>query len=102
MEHQLLEKAISGGYEALTAHAVSLPALVADERAVEVCALGDALTTLAAFDPRRAKVIELRFFGGLTVEETAEAVKYIEENRNQGVEDLQWALLNKLEFIVNY
>ena len=47
---------------------------VANDRATEVCALDDALTTLAAFDPRRAKVIELRFFGGLTVEETAEVL----------------------------
>jgi RNA polymerase sigma factor (TIGR02999 family) len=47
---------------------------VADDRATEVCALDDALTSLAALDPRRAKVIELRFFGGLTVEETAEVL----------------------------
>jgi RNA polymerase sigma factor (TIGR02999 family) len=42
------------------------------DRAVEVCALDDLLDALARLDPRRAKVIELRFFGGLTVEETAE------------------------------
>jgi RNA polymerase sigma factor (TIGR02999 family) len=35
-------------------------------------ALDDALTDLAQIDPRKAKVIELRFFGGLSVEETAE------------------------------
>lgn len=35
------------------------------------CALDDALTELAALDPRRSHVVELRFFGGLSVEETA-------------------------------
>jgi RNA polymerase sigma factor (TIGR02999 family) len=42
------------------------------DRAVEVCTLDELLDALARIDPRRAKVIELRFFGGLTVEETAE------------------------------
>ena len=41
----------------------------------QVCALDDALTTLAALDPRRAQVIELRFFGGLSVEETGQMLK---------------------------
>jgi len=38
---------------------------------VDLIALDEALEALAAFDPRKVKVIELRFFGGLTVEETA-------------------------------
>jgi RNA polymerase sigma factor (TIGR02999 family) len=41
----------------------------------ELVAVDDALTTLAAFDPRKAKVIELRFFGGLSVEETAAVLR---------------------------
>ena len=45
------------------------------ERAAQLCALDDALNTLAVMDPRRAQVIELRFFGGLTVEETADVLK---------------------------
>jgi len=44
------------------------------ERAIELVALDDALTVLAALDARRARVIELRFFGGLSVEETAQAL----------------------------
>jgi RNA polymerase sigma factor (TIGR02999 family) len=44
------------------------------DRADELCALDEALKRLASLDPRRAQVIELRFFGGLTVEETAEVV----------------------------
>jgi RNA polymerase sigma factor (sigma-70 family) len=39
-----------------------------------LCALDDALEALARMDPRRAHVIELRFFGGLSVDETAEVL----------------------------
>jgi len=41
----------------------------------ELVAIDDALHTLAEMDPRKARVIELRFFGGLSVEETAEVLK---------------------------
>lgn len=41
--------------------------------AVDLLALDEALSSLAALDARQARVVELRFFGGLTVEETAEA-----------------------------
>jgi len=41
----------------------------------ELIALDDALNALTEFDPRKARVIELRFFGGLSVEETAEVLK---------------------------
>jgi RNA polymerase sigma factor (TIGR02999 family) len=44
------------------------------ERAAELVELDEALNRLAAFDERKARVIELRFFGGLSVEETAEAL----------------------------
>jgi RNA polymerase sigma factor (TIGR02999 family) len=43
-------------------------------RAADICALDDALTDLARVDPRRAQVVELRFFGGLSVDETAQAL----------------------------
>lgn len=43
-------------------------------RAGELVALDDALTTLAKLDERKARVVELRFFGGLSVEETAEVL----------------------------
>jgi RNA polymerase sigma factor (TIGR02999 family) len=46
---------------------------VAENR--ELIALDDALTALAQVDPRKAKVIELRYFGGLSIEETAEALE---------------------------
>jgi len=38
-------------------------------------ALDDALNTLAGADPRRAQIVEFRFFGGLSVEETAQVLK---------------------------
>jgi len=44
-------------------------------RADEVCRLDDALNALMRLDVRRAHVIELRFFGGLTVEETADVLE---------------------------
>jgi RNA polymerase sigma-70 factor, ECF subfamily len=50
-----------------------LPAPETD-RSAEICALDDALEALAILDPRRARVVELRFFGGLSVEETAVAL----------------------------
>jgi RNA polymerase sigma factor (TIGR02999 family) len=40
-----------------------------------LCGLDDALESLARIDPRRAKVIELRFFGGLSVDETADVLQ---------------------------
>lgn len=43
-------------------------------RGVELVALDDALTALAKIDERKARVVELRFFGGLSVEETAEVL----------------------------
>jgi RNA polymerase sigma factor (TIGR02999 family) len=45
----------------------------ANARGADLIALDDALTDLASVDPRKARIVELRFFGGLTVEETAEA-----------------------------
>lgn len=47
------------------------PADIASSRAKEVIALDDALTALAQVQPRKARIVELRFFAGLSVEETA-------------------------------
>ena len=50
-------------------------ALVAGKGApLDLVALDDALSALSALDARQARIVELRFFGGLTIEETAEAV----------------------------
>jgi RNA polymerase sigma factor (TIGR02999 family) len=42
---------------------------------IDVLALDEALTRLAAIDPQQSRVVELRFFGGLTMEETAEVMR---------------------------
>jgi RNA polymerase sigma factor (TIGR02999 family) len=57
-----------------TAEQVNLDELpdLGGTRARELIALEDALNALAGNDPRKARVVELRFFGGLSVEETAE------------------------------
>ncbi len=47
---------------------------VASGRDTDLVALDDALKSLAAFDERKSQIVELRFFGGLSVEETAEVV----------------------------
>jgi len=51
---------------------------VAHERGADLIALDEALNKLADIDPRKSKVVELRFFGGLSVEETAEALSISE------------------------
>ena len=48
---------------------------IADQKEVDLIALDDALTQLAALDEQQCRVVELRFFGGLTVEEVAEVLK---------------------------
>jgi RNA polymerase sigma factor (TIGR02999 family) len=61
-----------GGWERVT--------LVGDEvaaeaaREIDVLALHESLERLATFDPQQERIVELRYFGGLTIEETAEVV----------------------------
>lgn len=50
-------------------------AMVTENRAAEMVALDDALKRLAELAPRQSRVVELRYFGGLNVEETAEVLK---------------------------
>jgi len=65
-------RAERGGYK----QQVSLEeaAVVSKERGADFIALDDALKSLAEIDPRKSRMVELRFFGGLSVEETAEAL----------------------------
>jgi RNA polymerase sigma factor (TIGR02999 family) len=79
MRHILIDHARShcyakrgGGARRVTLDEV---ADLTDQRAEELLALDDALNNLAALDRRKSQIIELRFFGGLTIEETAEAMK---------------------------
>ena len=46
----------------------------AKEPPADVVALDDALTALAAIDERKSQVVEMRYFGGLSIEEAAEAL----------------------------
>ncbi len=49
-------------------------AIVAEDRGADLVLLDEAMNTLAQFDARKAQVVEMRFFGGLSVEETAEVL----------------------------
>jgi len=50
-------------------------ALVCGDQDTDLVALDDAMNGLARIDPRKVQVVEMRFFGGLSVEETAEVLK---------------------------
>src|SRR6266699_3230444 len=47
---------------------------VSQQRAADVVALDDALKRLAEIDPRQSRIVEMKFFGGLTIEETGEVL----------------------------
>jgi RNA polymerase sigma factor (TIGR02999 family) len=49
--------------------------VVSEERAAELVALDDALDALSKVDPRKCRIVEMRYFGGLSVEETADVLK---------------------------
>jgi RNA polymerase sigma factor (TIGR02999 family) len=79
MRHILVDFARSYRNQKRGAGATHLPLdealVVSSEPRADLVALDDALKALAAFDERKSRVIELRFFGGLSVEETAEVLK---------------------------
>jgi RNA polymerase sigma factor (TIGR02999 family) len=78
MRHLLVDHARTRGRirRGAGARQVSLDeaAIVTNQKAEEVLALDSALTKLAAIDPRKVKVVELRYFSGLSAEETAEVL----------------------------
>jgi RNA polymerase sigma factor (TIGR02999 family) len=65
------DKRGGGAPEVSLAEAADIPA----EYRTDLVELDGALDELARFDPRKSRVVELRFFGGLSVEETAEALR---------------------------
>ena len=79
MRRILVDVARSKGYQKRGGGAVRVTfddaLVVTDEPGQDLVALDDALEALAAVDERKARVIELRFFGGLSVEETAAVLK---------------------------
>jgi RNA polymerase sigma factor (TIGR02999 family) len=78
MRRVLVDHARARGYQKRGGGAVRVTleegALVVAARAEEVVALDEALARLEALDPRKARVVELRFFAGLSHEETAAAL----------------------------
>lgn len=78
MRRILVDHARSKGYQKRGGHAVRIPIDDIDvpetPQGRELLALDDALVELAKTDERKSKVVELRFFGGLSVEETAAVI----------------------------
>jgi RNA polymerase sigma-70 factor, ECF subfamily len=60
-----------GGAALLNIHDIDVRA---DDQSIDLILLDDALTRLATVDPRQGEIVELRFFGGLSIEEIAEAL----------------------------
>jgi len=79
MRHILVDHARAKNYQKRGGDAVRVTLdealVVSHEPAQDFQALDDALTALAKFDERKSRVIEMRFFGGLSVEETAAVLK---------------------------
>jgi RNA polymerase sigma factor (TIGR02999 family) len=79
MRRILVDAARARGYQKRGggAHVLSLDEdlVVPVEPAADLVALDDALTALAAVDERKSQVVEMRFFGGLNIDETAEALQ---------------------------
>jgi RNA polymerase sigma-70 factor (ECF subfamily) len=73
VDHARRDRAGKRGGRAIT---VSLDetAVVSQQRSAELIAIDEALTRLAERDERKSQIVELRFFGGLSVEETAEVL----------------------------
>jgi len=67
---QLAEKR-GGGLEHVT---LVDDQIAADQRGIDLLGLHDSLERLAVFDPQQERIVELRYFGGLTIEETAEVL----------------------------
>jgi RNA polymerase sigma-70 factor (ECF subfamily) len=83
MRRILVDAARSRGYQKRGGGAKQVSFIqaldVAEGQPTDVVALNDALEALAAVDERKGQVVELRFFGGLSVEETAEVLKVSRE-----------------------
>lgn len=78
MRHILIDHARAQARDKRGGHAIQVSlneaAVIAEGRAEELVALDEALRFLEAVDPQKGKIVELRYFGGLTIEETAEVL----------------------------
>ena len=79
MRRILVDHARRRGFAKRGGNALRVPLdevlLAAQARGIEVLALDEALDALALIDKRKSRVVELRFFGGLSIEETAEVLE---------------------------
>ena len=79
MRHVLIDHARRRHYGKRGADALQVPledaTVMTMERASELIALDEALYELLKLDPRKARVVELRYFGGLSIEETADVLE---------------------------
>jgi RNA polymerase sigma factor (TIGR02999 family) len=79
MRHLLVDRARSRRYSKRGggAHQVTLDeiAIISQEQDADLMALDEALTRLAALDERKSRIVELRYFAGLSAEETAEVLE---------------------------
>ena len=78
MRRTLVDHARRRQYQKRGGNAITISldeaAIASTERSADVIAIDEALKRLAEFDSRKSQIVELRFFGGLTVEETAEVL----------------------------
>jgi RNA polymerase sigma factor (TIGR02999 family) len=79
MRHILIDHARRRHYAKRGGEAQQVPmeeaSVMSQPRAAELVALDEALDELAKLDPRKSRVVELRYFGGLSLEETAEVLE---------------------------
>jgi RNA polymerase sigma factor (TIGR02999 family) len=79
MRHILIDHARARHYAKRGGNAEQVPLedarAMSKQRAAELIALDEALDELAQLDPRKSRVVELRYFGGLSLEETAEVLE---------------------------
>jgi RNA polymerase sigma factor (TIGR02999 family) len=74
VDHARRHRTSKRGGDALTI-AFDEAAMASPERTADLVAIDDALNALAEHDRRKSQIVELKFFGGLSVEETAEVLK---------------------------
>ena len=71
--------------------------IVAPQKGADLIALDEALEKFAAIDPRKSRIVELRFFGGLSVDETAEVLKIAPSTVHRDFDLAKIWLLHELE-----
>ena len=75
IDHARKSAAAKRGGNAVTLSLDVAPELADKNANLDLIALDDAMNRLSALDPRQSKIVELRFFGGLSIEETADAIE---------------------------